>query len=460
MKLQEWIQSSLSQDDYAEFLRETYAKEKSDLLGVTGIGSIVFIMWGIIDFMFAPSMWEHLLLYRCAIVVPYMTYNVLVARGVLKYGSLTKYLNSLPAAILISWITTVVQDQASLYYAVALVLIILATGPSRLWLPHEFLTQAAILYASSAIMWFASPSLTLQQSIFMHAMVLTAMVASFGSAVAKHSQMSLMYWQKGEQVRRDREVLEERLAESAKAGFLADHLGLFLHDVKNVLYHLELLSDAVKKNHDKINEFIESLDDSSRFTRTRIESFLAQVTTGEVKREQLSIRKEIASMETIAQYEVRHKPIRIHFDYGNLTPETLIDAMRGTVPSILFNIIRNSIDAIQRKMSTGREPSNMGFILVKTTVASSAVILTIEDNGDAVSEGILEDFKAGRLIPSSHHGGRAGLGTYAMRLQAKALGAIIEMAPKASEGTVVRLTIPLLKDATDDPGIPDQAIGS
>ena len=463
MKLQEWIQSHLSHDDYAEFLRETYAKEKSDLLSVSGIGSIVFIMWGIIDFMFAPSIWERLLLYRCVIIVPYMAYNALVARGVLKYGSLTKYVNSLPAAIFTSWITTVVHDQTSLYYAVALVLIILATGASRLWLPHEFLTQAAILYGASTIMWFASPSLTLQQNIFMHALVLTALIASFGSALTKHSQMSLIFWQKGEQTRRDLAVLEAHLAESAKAGFLADHLGLFLHDMKNVLYHLELLSDSVRKNHEKINEFIESLDDTSRFTRTRIESFLAQIKTGEAKKEQLSVRQEISSMETIAQYEVRHKPIRIHFNYDNLTQETMIYAMRGTIPSILFNMIRNSIDAIERKSSTERVPKKLGFILVKATLESSAVILTVEDNGDAISAELLEDFKAGRLIPSSHDGGRAGLGTYAMRLEAKALGGVIEIAPGATEGTLVRLTIPLRKtedERADLSAKKDQAIGS
>lgn len=443
-KLNLWMQGHLTDAEYQIFLREAAEKERSELLGASMIGSVIFLLWGIIDYFFAPVMWKEIVLYRCLILVPYNGYNILVARGVLPYQSLTKLVNSLPAAIFTAWIVAVVPENGFQFYSIALAILIMATGASRLWLSGEFFTYAAILCATSLSIWLATPTLTLFQEIFLGALIITALFASFGSAVTKHSLQARNYWQKGEQIRKDREILERRLAESAKAAYMAEHLGLFLHDIKNILYHLELMGEAVRVDQGQTLEILSTLDKANRFTRNRIESFLAQIKTGKPRKEPISILEEIEAVEKIALYDVRYKKIRVSFNYGNLTKDSSLVAVRGALPSVIFNMIRNSIRAIERlrdEQASAKETE--GTIKIQAKTVDEDLVIIVEDNGATISTGTLEAFNSGRLIESSGEPERAGLGTYAMRLETKALGGAIRMIPKETFGTIVLLKIPL-----------------
>jgi hypothetical protein len=441
-----WMQGHLTDAEYQIFLQETMEKERSELMGASMIGSVIFLLWGIIDYFFAPDMWKEIVLYRCLILVPYNGYNALVARGVLPYQSLTKLVNSLPAAIYTAWIVAVVPENGFQFYSIALAILIMATGASRLWLSGEFFTYAGLLCVSCLSIWIATPTLTLFQEIFLGALIVTALFASFGSAITKHSLQARNYWQKWEQIRKDREILERRLAESAKAAFMAEHLGLFLHDIKNILYHLELMGEAVKVDQGQTLEILSTLDKANRFTRNRIEYFLAQIKTGKPRKEPISILEEIEAVEKISIYDVRYKKIRVSFDYGNLTKDSSLVAVRGALPSVIFNMIRNSICAIEKlRDENGAAKELEGIIKIIANTVDDDLLVSVDDNGATIGVGTLEAFNSGRLIESSAEAERAGLGTYAMRLETRALGGVIRMVPKEKEtfGTIVHLKIPL-----------------
>lgn len=442
MGLSHWLQSGMSDEEYNSFMRKTHEKERAELIHVSGFGSVVFVLWAIFDYYITPSQWFAIAVVRVAIIVPYMAYNVLVGRGDLPYNSLTKFVNSLPAAIYTAYIVTVVDGNGFYYYAFPMALVLVAAGSARIWRPGEFLWFAALFYLPTSVLWGVSASLSFTQLLFLHFLVVTSLVAAFGSAISKHSFMALLHKQKLSQMAQERGILDERLKSAARAAFQAEHLGLFLHEIKNVLYQIEVIAGIGETEPNTTRSIMGTLKMSGAFAKNKIEGFLAQMTTGKATKEILDLRAEISAVEEIARYEVRHKSINMKFEYGNITAESKVWAIKGSVPSILFNLIRNSASAIERAKSKSPKDGAPGTILVAARTTEDHLIVTVEDDGDTVTPEFLAAFKSGKYVKSDE-GERLGIGTYAMRVEARANGGSVELVPREKGGTRASLKIPL-----------------
>lgn len=456
MGLGKWLQSGMSGEEYAAFIRMTHEKERLDLIHVAAVGSIVFVMWDLYDYFINPAMWVSIAISRFAIIVPFMIYNVLVARGVLPYGSLTKYVNSLPAAYHTAYLATIVEFH---YYAFSMALILVAVGSSRIWRLKEFLIFALLFFVPSFFLWASAESLIFTQALLLNFLVVTSLFASFGAALSKHSFMALLHKQKLSQMEQERGILDERLKSAGRAAFQAEHLGLFLHDIKNVLYQVDMIADMGEIDLHATKSIMGTLRMSSSFARNKIEGFLAQLTTGKATKQILGLRDEIKFVEEIAQYEVRHKSIHLEFDYGNITADAKVWAVKGSIPTILFNLIRNSASAIARANTQEPRSGNAATISVTARTSEGHLIVTVNDNGDSVTPEFLAAFKSGKYIKSAE-GERVGLGTYAMRVEARANGGSVDLSSREGGGTTAVLTIPLRESVDLDSATADDMAGA
>lgn len=437
--------SNLSKEDVNAVLTEFNAKEKSEILVANVVASFVFILWSLFDYYYAPTLWVLFLMVRIGITIPYLVFSILVYRGIWPYNFLVKLVNSTPAPLFVIWQITLIPDVSFVYYISSLVLIVLATGSSKAWHPLEFVSLAAIVYITAAVVWGVDTKFRTHELFFMHFIFVAALLAAFGAAASRYLAALHLFANKKQLLAAERKQFENHLAESARTAYLAEHLALFLHEVKNILFHVELVSEATETNPDKVQDFLEGLKRSSTFTRQKIESFLSHVKSGKREKKVVSIGSELHAVEQLARFEVENRGIPFVFDCDEGAMELRVFAVPGALPSIVFNMIKNSIAAIETRAQTQKQGKNVYVGAIQLTVERErdTVSISVRDNGETMDERLLQSFRDGEILESTHEG-RAGLGTKAMRIEAEASGFTVELAPGSGAGTVGTVTIPTL----------------
>ncbi|MEQ1931253.1 MAG: HAMP domain-containing sensor histidine kinase, partial [Parvularculaceae bacterium] len=207
------------------------------------------------------------------------------------------------------------------------------------------------------------------------------------------------------------------------------------HDLRNILASAQLMSDRLASSEDprvrKLSpRLIQSLDRAIALSRD---------TLAYARMEPASLAKSAFLLAPLVE-EAFEDAASLHVDFVSEVPADLaIVADRNQLYRALFNIVRNSVDALTP--AEGDEKPAAGRLVVKAEREGSIVRIEIADNGP----GIAEDARAGLFEPfrGSTKPGGAGLGLAIAHEIARAHGGDLELAPSIGlKGATFEFSLP------------------
>ncbi len=188
-------------------------------------------------------------------------------------------------------------------------------------------------------------------------------------------------------------------------------------------------------NREKFIEVIESIfksvDRCSRVTH-RLLGFARRI---EVGHEQIHLKALLREVVDFQSTEMVHRNIEINYDIPDDLPQ--IESDRGQLQQIFVNIINNAVSAV----------GNGGRVDISCAArAGGAVAVTIADNGEGISEEILQHIFEPFFSTKGKFG--TGLGLSITHNIVKRLGGTIEVESDPGGGTRFTVTLP-----ARDPGV-------
>jgi signal transduction histidine kinase len=440
--------AALSAEDRGEFISHSHGNAKQAIPTFMTIGCIAYSLFIFYDMICLPHLWKQFLVLRIFLVVPTMIYVWAIRGGKVPFGVHSKLLLCVPSVIGTTYMVSVVPRDFFVLETCTEVLQILCTAVLFPWLPNEFFKYALLSLGGSALIWHGIGNLTLSELTLEYAVFLTTFVASL-LTVLIHTNQAIQLFQTNKQLIRNEisklEIkigsIESRLAESDRNAYLAHHLGLFLHEIKNILLSLDIISDSQFSEPEEISFIHSTIKTSSDLARKRIEAFLAKIKVQSDQKQVLSVAQELQTALPIIRHDAKKNNITVDYSSPQDLESFRAFAVPGAIAVVLFDISRNAVSAIAeaRRMFPG--PTFSGRIEISVSVTEDSVCLVIHDNGIGVSEELSAAFDAGEKIESSNSP-RAGIGTLGMRHEARENRFQISLKPRLGGGTTATLVVP------------------
>ncbi|TCS38579.1 putative PEP-CTERM system histidine kinase [Paucimonas lemoignei] len=201
-----------------------------------------------------------------------------------------------------------------------------------------------------------------------------------------------------------------------------------VHDLKNLVFQLSLLlANAEKHKHNPAfqQDMLETIDFSVQKMKLLLQKLARGIAVETSESLQLAplLKQAVASKSTIDP-----KPVLKLADEG-LT----VFANSSRLERVIGHLIQNAIEATPRD----------GKVTVSLERQGNTAIVTIGDNGAGMSEEFIRD-KLFKPFESTKAGGM-GIGVFESREYINELGGKMEVESRVSQGTVFRLTLPLLQ---------------
>ncbi len=151
-------------------------------------------------------------------------------------------------------------------------------------------------------------------------------------------------------------------------------------------------------------------------------------------------KEPIHSAYTLTSRECTQKSIELTF---HRDPEEL--PIRGNLykmEQVIFNLIRNSIDAIEEKRQQGIEPGMEMYIHIQAKRMNENVIISIADNGIGISRQNI-DYILQPFFTTKESGKGTGLGLSISSRILKEMHGQLSVTSTPMQGTTVQLSVPL-----------------
>lgn len=230
------------------------------------------------------------------------------------------------------------------------------------------------------------------------------------------------------------ERIQDLLSQRRRLAALGAGVSKISHDLRNILASAQLMSDRLANSDDPrvkklAPRLIQSLDRAIALSRDALA--YARMEPSSLSRSQFLLAPLID--------EVFEDAASLHVDFSSDVPEDLVvTADRNQLYRAIFNIVRNSVDAVTPHEATA--DIRQGRVMIRTEQAAGAVSILIEDNGPGVPaaaiETLFEPFKG-----STKPGG-AGLGLAIAHEIARAHGGDLRLARSSAQGALFELALP------------------
>ena len=440
---------SLAPEDRAEFIGDSLTRSIESVPVMMVIGILAYASFVVFDFICLPDLFNKFTLLRFSLVFGTSAYLWALYRGRLPFGVHSKLLLTVPCVIATSYMVTKVPKDFVALETCTEVMLILSTASLFPWLPSEFFMYGLGSILGSALIWQWFSDFTLSEMTFQYFVVTnTIAVSTLTVFVQTDQKVSLFIANKNvmrhERAKLDQKIvaIESRLAESDRNAYLAHHLGLFLHEMKNIIFSLDLMVEQPGKTRPEADDLLANIKNSNELIRKRIEAFLGKVKFRSTNKQIVTIASEVASILPILEYDGKKNGITINYFATNSLDQLEIYSVPGAVSVLLFDITRNAINAITEARHLYPGPTFSGIINVTISTLGEAVQFAIEDNGIGLSDEARAAFDTGEVVPSSS-GKRIGIGTLGMRHEAKENHFHISLTPRLGGGTLATLIVPL-----------------
>lgn len=231
--------------------------------------------------------------------------------------------------------------------------------------------------------------------------------------------------------------LEQRiqglLSQRRRLAALGSGVSKISHDLRNILASAQLMSDRLANSDDPrvkklAPRLIQSLDRAIALSRDAL---------AYARMEPSSLVKATFPLAPLID-EVFEDAASLHVDFVNdVPPEVAVTADRNQLYRAVFNIVRNSVDALTPPEGEERP---RGRLTIRAEAAGGAVSVLIEDNGpglpSAAIETLFEPFKG-----STKPGG-TGLGLAIAHEIALAHGGGLRLARSGADGAAFEISLP------------------
>ena len=232
------------------------------------------------------------------------------------------------------------------------------------------------------------------------------------------------------------ERLQELLSQRRRLAALGAGVSKITHDLRNILASAQLMSDRLAGSEDPrvrklAPRLIQSLDRAIALSRDALA--FARMEPAALVKSRFPLRELMA--------EVFEDSAAIEVEFINeISPDLRLAADRNQLYRALFNVVRNSVDALAPPSEEGEAPPRAGRLTAAAAYDGNNVRIEIADNGpglpEAARDGLFEPFKG-----STKPGG-SGLGLAIAHEIARAHGGTLRLARSGPEGAAFEFTLP------------------
>lgn len=231
------------------------------------------------------------------------------------------------------------------------------------------------------------------------------------------------------------------LGERRRLAALGAGISKISHDLRNILASAQLMSDRLAKSDDprvrKLSpRLISSLDRAIALSRDTLS--YARMEPAALKFAEISLRDLVSD----AMNDAAAPAVDL---VNQIESETRIEADQTQLYRAIFNLVRNSVDALTPAGSEEARPHAGARVIVRARQGADRLAIEIIDNGPGVPEAaqrhLFEPFK-GSFKP-----GGSGLGVAIAHEIAKAHGGELRLTATGSAGTTFELTLPSRRNA-------------
>ena len=230
------------------------------------------------------------------------------------------------------------------------------------------------------------------------------------------------------------------LAEAQRFERLSKNFSFIAHDIKNLVTQLSLIVTQAKRHGDNPEfqqDVLSTVAESVEKMRTML----------------LRLREVQAGDDTPALQRIALGPLvkdlfqRKGALIGRLAVGSLDDALQvlaepTTLAAVLENLVQNALDAVG---DDGRV--SVGLVRRIGSGAGDEAVITIEDNGQGMTQDFIDDHLFQPFISTKETG--FGLGMYQCREWVERWNGRLEMESTPGEGTRARVVLPLAEPVTE-----------
>jgi signal transduction histidine kinase len=236
-------------------------------------------------------------------------------------------------------------------------------------------------------------------------------------------------------VERERLQAERQASQQEKLAVLGLMSGSLAHEIKNPLSSIRTIAKLMREDlqgqpHAKdVDMILEEIDRLSQ-TTSRLLDYSKPSDDRVVG---VHIESTINRLFHILQPWAKQQRVELvqQLDHN----ETMVRTTDAVLSEILFNLLRNAIEATRNR--TG------ACVEIQTTTAGNQVVVVIADNGPGIDPAIRESIYR-PFVTSKEYG--TGLGLYIAAERVRSIGGKIECQSDASTGTQFRVLLPMLTE--------------
>ena len=232
--------------------------------------------------------------------------------------------------------------------------------------------------------------------------------------------------------REEMEFLQKRHIAAQTAAAIAHELNQPLLAIATYSNAALMLMDSEKQNPDKIRSAIEKCERQAQRAGQSIRELLELLSTKEFSTEAFDLNQEIFGVLNAAKtdHELQFQPM-LQLEHGL----PLVRANRTHVQKVLFNLLHNSIDAMQE----AGVPLPTITVTVRTIKNESVAQVTIQDNGPGIKSDIIHHMFEPFFTTKSKG---VGMGLTISRSLIEENGGQLWVDPQEGPGAIFHLTLP------------------
>jgi len=208
-------------------------------------------------------------------------------------------------------------------------------------------------------------------------------------------------------------------------------LATMLHDLKNLITIIYLLSQIIEKSEFAENEDIQKIYKASKMAARLSQYAMASLKDLQLKLEKADLAEVLDEALEILEYKFYSKNIKLNKNYEKNIFFAEIDKTQFT--RVIINIILNSISIIDSKN---------GEISVSLSKKDKIIRLVFTDNGPGFPKEIIDGIKPYNTTRSDIGG--TGLGLYSSMNIIKKLNGNLEISNQEKKGAKVSIELPEL----------------
>jgi signal transduction histidine kinase len=208
-------------------------------------------------------------------------------------------------------------------------------------------------------------------------------------------------------------------------------LATMLHDLKNLITIIYLLSQIIEKSEFAENEDIQKIYKASKMAARLSQYAMASLKDLQLKLEKADLAEVLDEAFDILEYKFYSKNIKLNKNYEKNIFFAEIDKTQFT--RVIINIILNSISVIDSKN---------GEISVSLSKKDKIIRLVFTDNGPGFPKEIIDGIKPYNTTRSDIGG--TGLGLYSSMNIIKKLNGNLEISNQEKKGAKVSIELPEL----------------